>query len=100
MPAIYPSTFSANLFWDADPASLDLDRHRKYVVRRVLERGSWADWRLLRRRYGLSEIVEVARDLRTLDPKALAFLSVVAHVPRESFRCYTPKQSMPSSWIY
>ena len=100
MPEISPSDFSANLFWDADPATLDLDRHRQYVVRRVLERGSWADWRLLCRYLGIARIIEIARTLRTLDPKALAFLSVVGHVRRESFRCYTPKQSTPSSWVY
>jgi hypothetical protein len=100
MPEIGPSDFSANLFWDADPACLDLERHQSYVVRRVLERGSWDDWCLLRRHLGLARIVQVAQALRTLEPKALAFVSVVASIPRESFQCYTPKQSMPSSWVY
>ena len=100
MPDIVPSDFSANLFWDADPATLDLDLHREYLVRRVLERGCWADWCQLCRHLGLAQILDVARALRTLDPKALAFLSVVGDIPRESFRCYTPKQSTPSSWVY
>lgn len=100
MPEIAPSDFSANLFWDADPVCLDLREHRAYVVRRVLERGTWNDWCLLRRHVGLTQIVQVARALRALEPKALAFLSVVANVPRETFRCYTPKQSTRSSWIY
>ena len=29
--------FSENLFWDADPADLDMQRNKKYVVQRALE---------------------------------------------------------------
>ena len=37
--------FSPNLFWDADPADLDFSKHMKYVVQRVLERGTLDDMR-------------------------------------------------------
>ena len=98
MHDILPTDFSANLFWDVDPTTLDLDLHRKYVVARVLEHGTFDDWKLLCRRFTLPTIIEAARTLRSLDIKALAFLSVVGHVPRESFRCCTLKPSPPSPW--
>ncbi len=102
MPAIVksiaPSDFSVNLFWDIDPATLDFEQHRKYVVARVLEYGTLEDWRLLLQRFTLESIIAVAQTLRTLDPKALSFLSTIGNVPRRSFRCYTLSQSIPTCW--
>ena len=92
--------FSTALFWDVDPATLDIERHLKYVVARVLEAGTFDDWLLLRHRFTLSGIIDVARQLRSLDPKALAFLSVVGHVPRETFRCFTSRPSALAHWTY
>lgn len=97
---LLPSDFSDGLFWDVDLGGIDIKRHFKYVVGRVLEAGTLQDWLLLCRHFSLSGIVEVARKLRSLDPKALAFLSVVGHIPRESFRCCTTKPSPKTHWIY
>ncbi len=97
--ALSPIEFSTNLFWDVDPATLDMKRHIKYVVARVLEAGTFEDWLLLYRRLTLPAIIEIAQSIRSLDTKALAFLSSIGHVPRESFRCYTSKPSIPTHWI-
>ena len=35
------------------------------------------------------------RKLRTLEPKALSFISLISHTPKEEFRCYTTKPSFP-----
>ena len=98
MRDVLPTDFSTNLFWDVDVATVDLARHRKYVVARVLEHGTLADWHLLCRCFTLASIIDIARTLRSLDVKALSFLCVVGHVPRESFRCYTLKPSPQSPW--
>lgn len=98
-PTIQPADFSDNLFWDADPAEIDMERHIKYIVGRVLEFGTLNDWRFLCRRYTLSRVVEIARTLRCLDPKAVAFLSVVGGgIPRELFRCFTQKPLTATHW--
>ena len=97
--ALTPSDFSANLFWDVDSETLDIERHMKYVVARVLEFGTFEDWLLLYRRVTLPTVLEIAQSLRSLDTKALAFLSTVGHVPQESFRCYTSKPSTQTHWI-
>ena len=95
---ITPGDFSRALFWDIDPSTLDIERHRKYVVARVLEYGTLEDWRLLLRCFTLESIIAIAQTFRTLDPKALSFLSVMGRVPRESFRCYAMRQSNPTPW--
>lgn len=94
------NTFSPNLFWDADPSDLDLAKHKKYIVQRVLERGTIDDLRFAFKTYGLPEVIDTAKSLRTLEPMALSFIACVANEPRENFRCYTQKQSSPAPWIY
>lgn len=44
------------LFWDVDPSAIDLERDRRYVLSRVLERGRLADLRWLVGVYGLEGI--------------------------------------------
>ncbi len=97
---ISTADFSSGLFWDVDESTLDIDQHIKFVVGRVLEAGTMEDWRLLCRHISLSGIIDIARNLRSIDPKSLAFLSVVGQLPMEQFRCYTLKQSMKTHWIY
>ena len=91
--------FSKNLFWDADSEKLDLRSNMRYVIQRVLDRGTLDDLRTAVEYYGQDVIVDVAKSLRTLEPRALSFISCIANVPREEFRCYTLKQSSQAPWI-
>lgn len=92
-------SFSPNLFWDADPAQLDYDVNRKYVIERVLNRGTLSDLREAFAYYGRNVIAEVAVTLRSLEPRALSFASCILSVPKEKFRCYMLKQSFRAPWI-
>lgn len=44
------------------------------VVQRVLEYGNLDDWRLIRAYYGLHRIVELCKQMRTLDPVCLSYI--------------------------
>ena len=104
--AAYPTgrelagNFSENLFWDADCSGLDLGKNRRYVVQRVLERGTMSDMKFIFGAYGLSDVVATAKGLRSLDPKALSLIACLANEPKENFRCYTQKQFSQAHWIY
>jgi len=91
--------FSRGLFWDITPETLDGDKHINYIVRRVLEIGTLADWNLLCQQLSIPGIVKIAQKLRSIDKKSLNFLSVVSQIPQEQFRCCTQKPSMPTHWI-
>lgn len=91
--------FSSHLFWDVDPSELSVDRHRKFIVQRVLGHGQMRDWRLLVDCYGVDEIVATAQSLRSLDPKTLAFVACVGRVSKDSFRCCSQTPSSPQHWI-
>lgn len=87
--------FSDYIFWDVDKNLVDLSSNASYVVQRVLEYGQIEDWRLLVAYYGLDRIVEIAKQIRSLDSKALSFISTVSDTSRDQYRCYTTRLSIP-----
>ncbi len=91
--------FSRHLFWDVNREELSLDKHRKFIVQRVIGHGQIQDWHLLRQCYPLEVIVATAQKLRALDPKSLSFIACMGGVSKETFRCYTSRQSSQTHWI-
>ena len=94
------NTFSNHLFWDVHKEDIDIDRHSKYIIKRVLEYGLLEDWNLLRSYYGLFKIVEVTKEMRDLEPRALAYISAISKTPKEQFRCYAYRQLNPQHWNF
>lgn len=94
------SQFSQNLFWDTKLESIDMETNAPYIVQRVLECGKIEDWILLVSYYSIQKITEIATKLRSLEPRALSFISVISSTPLEKFRCYTLQQSSQKHWIY
>ena len=90
--------FSKNLFWDVSPADFHADRCPAQVIQRVLERGEWSDWCLVRDYYGLTQIVEICKTLRTLSPEALSYICCMTDTKKEDYRCYHYAQSNPTLW--
>jgi hypothetical protein len=70
----------SRLFWDVDPASLDLDRDRAFVFERIMSRGTWDAMTWLRDRYDLEAIRAFVREhgARKLAPRDLAYWALVA----------------------
>lgn len=92
--------FSDHLFWDFDRNKISLDQPQAQVVQRVLEYGLLKDWMVLTHLYPFQNILQTAMQLRTLDPRALAFLINISGVSKEDFRCYTTKQSINQHWSF
>lgn len=86
------------LFWDIDKSQADFERYPAFFIQRVLEYGNWQDWTLLKAYYGLNRIVDVCKQLRTLDPVCLAFINTISDTQKEDFRCYHTTQSSPTLW--
>ena len=48
--------FSTTLFWDWDPTTLDPEKHSRYIIGRVLTRGTMDEWQHLKsKRHSLGE---------------------------------------------
>lgn len=62
-------------------------------LQRVLEYGRYDDWKLILSYYGINRISGTAVNLRSLEPRAMSFISAIANIPKEQFRCYTLRQS-------
>lgn len=92
--------FSPYLFWDVDTQMLDLEKHKTYIIRRVMEYGKMNDWTLLKTRYSMDEIKNAIITARSIDPKVISFVAKITNTPLESFRCYTNQQSSPNFYGY
>ena len=77
-----------------------MEEHAAFIVHRVLEYGLIEDWNYILSYYGISHILSIALQYRSLDPKALAFISAITKTPRENFRCYTTRQLIQQHWNY
>ncbi len=90
---------STHLFWDVDYNAIDWDKHRVFVILRVLSRGSIEDWKEIKAYYGLEKIEKALLQARYLDKRTLNFSSYYFNIPKEKFRCYNIMQSSPKHWI-
>ncbi len=64
------------LFWDTDINKLDLSKHKRYIIERILKFGDFEDYSWLKGIYSENQIKEVIkRDRSELDKKSLNFWS-------------------------
>jgi len=89
------NSLSAHLFWDVDRATVDMEAHEKFIVQRVLEYGLLSDWVIIKNYYSKTELARIASSLRSLDERALSFIATYTGMAKETFRCYTTRQSIP-----
>jgi hypothetical protein len=74
------------LFWDVDPATVDLELHRDYVLERVMSRGGCAAMRWLRASFPADVLADfLRRKGHRLPPRERAYWSLVsgADLPAE-----------------
>ena len=87
-------SLSPDLFWDVRVDDIDLEKHAVWLARRVLEYGDWPDWQKLVRYYGRARLSGIVTEIRSLQPRALAFCKVWFNLPECAFRCSTHPQSL------
>jgi ribosomal protein S8 len=93
-------TFSKHLFWDIDEEELDMEKHKAFIVERVLDYGFINDWNTIKKYYSLDELGKIAMRLRCLSKKSLSFITVVTNTKKEDYRCYKLAQYLPKHWNF
>lgn len=78
----------SGLFWDVDPASLDAEKHKYYIIPRVMDYGTLEHVKETFRHYGVEAILEVLKQVPSLDKKTISFFATRYDIPREEFRAY------------
>jgi uncharacterized protein DUF6922 len=73
--------FSQNLFWDTPVEKIDIQKHKNYIIERVLSRGLLQDFYFLLQLYTLEEIVSAVKKSKTLDKKTINFCSHYFKIP-------------------
>ena len=88
-----------SLFWDCDPASVDVEKHRSFVIRRVLDRGNWEAIQWLRRTVGDAGLREwfLQRAGGGLEPRVLRFWGLILDLPRDTVDQWV-KQARATPW--
>lgn len=92
--------FSEYLFWDIDSKSLDYEKHSKFIIERIVQKGKLSDFKALKDLYGLKLIREVSLNAKYLDKITHNFLSIYFDIPKEDFRCYKERPLNQKHWNY
>lgn len=66
---------SSDLFWDVSREEVDPEKHKRWLIERVVQRGRWEDWEIIKTHYSKQEICRLTDKLR-LDPKSARFLEL------------------------
>ena len=75
------------LFWDTDKLSVDLQSHRAYIIRRIMDYGDLKDVRWMLATYSSEEIIGVVKKSRGLSRKSGSFWGGHFGVPKEEIAC-------------
>jgi hypothetical protein len=77
-----------------------VEENDAYIIKQVLEYGKMSDWKRIKDYYGIKRIAKNAMAYRSLDKKALSFISLLSGISEKEFRCYTYQQSIPPHWDF
>ncbi len=82
--------FRQSLFWDTDPKNIDVKKHSRYIIDRILELGDANDIKWMFKTYKLSLIKQVLSRVRGLSSKSANFWADVLGVPKSKVLCLKP----------
>jgi hypothetical protein len=88
------------LFWDIDEKSLDFNEHARFIIQRVIQKGSLKEWRLIKSFYGIEKIKQEILMMRHLDVKTLHFFSTYFEIDKNKFRCFSIQPSNHGHFNY
>ncbi|MEK7098628.1 MAG: hypothetical protein AAB908_01885 [Patescibacteria group bacterium] len=67
-----PGGFRQSLFWDVDPATIDPEKHARYIIERVVDFGNDKEARWLYGAYPHDLIHDVVEGSRSVQPQSRA----------------------------
>ena len=89
-----------SLFWDVDVQSIDLQKHKAFVIERITSRGRFEEFKAMLDYYGKNTVKDKLLQTRYLNEITLYFCSSIFNVPITEFRCYKLAQLNPGHWNY
>lgn len=92
--------FVYKYFWDINPAELDVSKHPRYVIERLLEYGDFPELRWLFAHFSRDEIVETLRQSRRLTRRSANFWAQILNVPTRKVRCLSKRFQQTQNLIW
>lgn len=77
-----------SLFWDVNPDEIDFNTHKRFIISRILQRGTWMDFKALISFYGEKIVKREVIQIRYMDKKTLRFCSFYFQIAEDKFRCF------------
>jgi hypothetical protein len=75
------------LFWDADKSGVDLNIHRFYIIKRILDYGIIEDVKWMQETYTPEEIIEVVKRGRGFSRKSAYFWAAYFNIQIGEIEC-------------
>jgi len=91
---------SKHLFWDVDANSIDFEKSKKWIVKRVLGYGLLNDLLFIFNYYGIREVADIAVKSRDIDKKTASLIALISDTPEDHFICFTSEPSNPPHWNF
>lgn len=92
------SKISQSLFWDVDFKQIDFINQKKYIIPRVMDRGTKKDVRLIWDFYGEKTIRETLINARFLEEKTICFFANFFSIHPSDFRSFQIKKTISQNW--
>jgi hypothetical protein len=87
------------LFREIDVRNIDIDRHRTYIIERILENGDDKVITWLARTYPKDAIIETVESSAIITGPTANLWALVFNIPQERIKCFQA-QSMPKAGKY
>lgn len=87
-----------SLFWDTGIDKIDIKKHAKYIIRRIVDYGDETDIKWLKKTFNKSAIRAVIKNSKGISRKTAHFWACYYNLPEKEIEClkpYYPKELSP-----
>jgi len=91
---------SRQAFWDVDMDSIDYTKNARFVVEKVIERGTHDDFLELIKYYGFKGVKSLAKSATFLSDISINFCCKLFDLQPIDFKCYEKKLLNKEHWNF
>lgn len=88
------------IFWDVEFEKLDYQKHERFIIERVFERGDVEDIRQTSRFYGDEKVKNILVNAKFLPLASMYLACALFENKIEDYRCYTEVQLKKQPFFY
>lgn len=91
---------SRQAFWDVDMEKIDYEKNARYVIEKVIEKGTEDDFLAVVKYYGYEKAKKLALQSLWLSDISINFCCQLFKVKPTDFKCYEKKQLNLQHWSF